>query len=64
MARVDRVIQVFCDYDELVEELAWKHNDDSQERRLTKLRYEVICLINELTRYGCRRKDYKHKEDF
>ena len=32
MTRLDRVIKVFNDYDDLVEELALRNGDNSQER--------------------------------
>ena len=57
MTRLDRIIKVFNDYDEIVENLAWNHNDGTYEYELRKLREDVKLLVDELKRYGCRRKD-------
>lgn len=56
MTRLDRIIQAFNDYDDLVEELALRNSDNSQNNDLNKLRDEVSILIGELKRHGCRRK--------
>lgn len=56
MTRLDRIIQAFHDYDYLVNELALRNSDSSQNNAQKKLREEVSELIKELERYGCRRK--------
>lgn len=56
MTRLDRIIKAFNDYDEMVDNLAWNNNDGTYERELKKLREEVKLLVDELERYGCRRK--------
>ena len=57
MTRLERVIQAFNDYDNLVEELALRNSDNSQNSALKDLRDRVSVLIGELKRHGCRRKD-------
>ena len=56
MTRLDRIIQAFHDYDYLVNELAIRNNDSSQNDAQKKLRKEVSELIKLLERYGCRRR--------
>ena len=56
MTRLDRIISAFNDYDEIVENLTWDHNDGTYERELKKLRKEVSELITELKMHGCRRE--------
>lgn len=56
MTRLDKIIQAFNDYDELVDELALRNGDNSQDRVLNDLRNKVSVLIGELKRYGCRRE--------
>ena len=56
MTRLDRIIKVFEDYDNLVEELALRNSDNSQNNEINKLRNEVSWLIIELEQHGCRRK--------
>lgn len=57
MTRLDRIISVFNDYDEIVENLTWDHNDGTYERELRRLRKEVDELVAELKQHGCRRED-------
>lgn len=57
MARLDRIIKAFNDYDDLVDELALRNSDSSQINAQKKLREEVKFLIAELKRYGCRRDE-------
>ena len=57
MTRLERVIQAFNDYDNLVEELSLRNSDNSQNSALNDLRDRVSVLIGELKRHGCRRKD-------
>jgi hypothetical protein len=57
MTRLDRIIKAFEDYDDLVEELALRNSDNSQNVELNKLRNDVSWLIIELKRFGCRQKD-------
>ena len=57
MTRLERVIQAFNDYDDLVEELALRNSDSSQDSALKDLRDRVSVLIGELKRHGYRRKD-------
>lgn len=57
MTRLDRVIKAFNDYDEIVEELSLRNSDNSQNSALEKLRNEVLLLVDELKRHGCRRCD-------
>lgn len=57
MTRLDRIIKAFNDYDNLVEELALRNSDNSQNGELKELRNEVSLLIGELKRHGCRRED-------
>lgn len=57
MTRLDRIIQAFNKYDEMVRDLAWNNNDGSKECELNELQLEVSLLIGELKRYGCRRKN-------
>ena len=56
MTRLDRIIDAFKQYDEIVEDLVWNNNDGSRERVIKELREEVTCLIVELEKHGCRRK--------
>lgn len=55
MTRLDRIIKCFNDYDDLIEELAIRNSDNSQNRELQALRHKVDILIMELKNYGCRR---------
>ena len=55
MTRLDRIIKCFNDYDDLVEELALRNSDNSQNRELQELRHKVDILIWELKNHGCRR---------
>lgn len=55
MTRLDRIIKCFNDYDDLVEELALRNSDNSQNRELQELRHKVDILILELKNHGCRR---------
>jgi len=57
MTRLERIIEAFNDYDEIVENLSWDNNDGTYERELKRLRKEVSELVAELKRYGCRRED-------
>lgn len=54
MTRLDRVIQAFNDYDNLVKKQTLTEED---KLKLEKLRENVSLLVGELKRYGCRRKD-------
>ena len=56
MTRLERIIKAFNDYDDLVEELALRNSDGSQNNVLKELRNEVSMLIEELEKHGCRRK--------
>ena len=56
MTRLDRIIEVFNDYDDLVEELALRNGDNSQRNALKDIRARVAVLIYELESHGCRRK--------
>ena len=56
MTRLERIIQAFHDYDNLVDELALRNSDSSQNNAQKKLRKEVSELIKELKEHGCRRK--------
>ena len=56
MTRLDRIIQAFQDYDYLVNELAIRNIDSSQNDAQKKLSKEVSELIKLLERYGCRRR--------
>ena len=55
MTRLDRILQVFKDYDDLVDAL--KHVNSSQDDALKDLRDKVSVLAGELIQYGCRRRD-------
>lgn len=57
MTRLDRIIKAFNDYDDLVDELALRNSDSSQNNAQKKLREEVSALINELEQHGCRRRN-------
>lgn len=64
MTRLERIIQAFNDYDDLVEDLRDRVADYSGSRcdvfldmKLNDLRNEVSVLIGELKEHGCRRKD-------
>ena len=57
MTRLNRIIKAFNDYDDLVDELALRNSDSSQNNAQKKLREEVKFLIAELKRYGCRRDE-------
>jgi hypothetical protein len=57
MTRLERIIQAFHDYDNLVDELALRNSDSSQNNAQKKLREEVLVLINELEQHGCRRRN-------
>lgn len=57
MTRLERIIEAFNDYDDLVDELALRNSDNVQDSALKDLRDRVSVLIGELKRYGCRRKD-------
>lgn len=49
---------MFNDYDEMVETLAWDNNDSAYyDRKIKMLREEVRMLVDELERYGCRRRN-------
>lgn len=50
-------IQAFNDYDDLVDELALRNGDNSQDKSLNELRNQVSVLIEELKRHGCRREN-------
>ena len=54
MTRLDRILQVFKEYDDLVEAL--KHVDSSQDGAIKELRDKVSVLAGELIQYGCRRR--------
>ena len=54
MTRLDRIIEVFKDYDDLVE--AMKNSDGSQYNEIKELRDRVAVLAGELIQHGCRRK--------
>ena len=56
MTRLERVIKALNDYDEMVEDLLFAHNDIGKNDKLDKLRNEVSILVGELKRYGCRRE--------
>ncbi len=57
MTRLDRIIQAFNDYDDLVDELALRNCDNSQDKLLNELRNQVSVLIGELKKHGCRREN-------
>lgn len=57
MTMLDRVIEAFKQYDEMVEDLMENHNDCSKGLKLKELRKEVEYLIGYLKRYGCRRDE-------
>lgn len=54
MTRLDRVIQGFNDYDNLIKDITLT---EEQEEEIERIRNEVSILIGELKRYGCRRKE-------
>ena len=56
MTRLERIIKAFDDYDDLVDELALRNHDSSQNNAQKKLKEEVSVLIEELEQHGCRRK--------
>ena len=56
MTRLNRIIKVFNDYDDLVEELALRNSDNSQNKALEELRHKVDILVWELKNHGCRRE--------
>lgn len=63
MTRLERVINAFNDYDNLVENLRYRVADYSGSRcdvfldiKLKDLREEVSALTKELEEHGCRRK--------
>ena len=67
MARLDRVIKGFNDYDNLVKQMIeWLNEIDGAvaEYRVNKIRDEISILVGELKRYGCRRSDKYRKENF
>ena len=54
MTRLDRIIEVFDQYHEMLDEIIWlKEQDD----RLKELRDKANVLVDELKRYGCRREN-------
>jgi len=53
MTRLDRIIEVFRQYDKMVDEIIWCKE---QDRELTKLRDKTNVLIDELKKHGCRRE--------
>lgn len=57
MTRLDRIIKAFNDYNDLVDELALRNSDSSQNNAQKKLIEEVLVLINELEQHGCRRRN-------
>ena len=57
MTRLERIMKAFNDYDDLVDELALRNHDCSQNNAQKELRDRVSVLLDELTRHGCRRKD-------
>lgn len=57
MTRLDRIIEVFKDYDDLVEELSLRNGDNSQRNALKDIRARAAILIYELENHGCRRKN-------
>ena len=64
MTRLERIIKVFNDYDDLVEalrdsvaELRGSRCDVFLDIALKDLRGEVSVLIEELKRHGCRREN-------
>lgn len=57
MTRLERIIKVFNEYDEIVDDLAYNNNDGSREHVVKELRKQVKSLIAELKRYGCRRDE-------
>ena len=56
MTRLNRVIKIFNDYDDLVKTIALKNGDNSQDEALKELRRKVDFLVWELRNYGCRRE--------
>ena len=56
MTRLERIIKAFDDYDDLVDELALRNHDSSQNNAQKKLKEDVSVLIEELEQHGCRRK--------
>lgn len=53
MTRLDRIIEVFDKYYEMVDEIIWTQEQDD---KLMELRNKANVLIDELKRYGCRRE--------
>ncbi len=53
MTRLDRIIEVFEQYYEMVDEIIWVKE---QEDKLNELRDKANVLVDELKRYGCRRE--------
>ena len=56
MTRLDRIIQAFNEYDEIVEDFAWSNNDGSKDLVLEELRTKVSLLVGELKMHGCSNK--------
>ena len=56
MTRLNRVIKMFNDYDDLVKTIAFKNGDNSQDEALKELRRKVDFLVWELRSHGCRRE--------
>ena len=56
MTRLNRIIKIFNDYDDLVKTVALKNGDNSQDEALKDLSREVDALVLELRNYGCRRE--------
>lgn len=54
MTRLDRIIEVFEQYYEMVDEIIWTKE---QEDKLNELRDKSNTLVDELKRYGCRREN-------
>lgn len=57
MTRLERIIKAFGDYKDIVDELALRNHDNSQNNAQNKLDEEVSVLIEELKQHGCRRED-------
>ena len=55
MTRLDRIIEVFEQYHEMLDEIIWTKD---QEDKLTELHNKANVLIDELKRYGCRREGW------
>ena len=56
MTRLDRIIEAFDRYDEIVESTTFNMHNSYMWRVIYDLRKDVSLLIDELKQYGCRRE--------